>query len=853
MFDPRYGSIRRLMRRLIPFELRRRFVRFVRRRLGAAWWEAIASQSASQRALQSVLERSAPQTFDVICFPIIDWDFRYQRPQQLMTQFALAGHRVFYVRPTFRRHGAAFEISVKGPNLYEVSLFGPDRNLYTDKLSSADVTQLLSSLAALRRDLSLAATAIMVQLPFWRPLVKAARAQFGWPITYDCMDFHAGFSTNRPEMLEEEKDLILSADCTLVSSRFLEREVGGEARRRLLLRNACDYDHFARVGERTPTTPPMIGYYGAIADWFDTDLVADLAERHPEWRFVLIGSTFSADLNRLHRLSNISMVGEQPYSELPGWLEQIDVLLLPFVRKPLTEATNPVKAYEILAAGKPLVSVPIAEMIELSPLVQLASTVSEFEEEIARALAGNDAGAIEARRAFARQHTWRKRFEILEPVLRETFPLASIVIVTYDNLELNRLCLQSLLTNTNWPNFEVIVVDNASTDGTAEFLKEAAEQHRNLRVILNETNRGFAAANNQGLTTALGQYLVLLNNDTAVPRGWLSALIRHLSLDETIGIIGPVTNEVGNEAKVAVQYSNLAEMPAWAAEYTRQHDDQVFAIPMLAMFCLAMRRKVFEEVGPLDERFGIGMFEDDDYARRVAAAGYQIRCTRDSFVHHIGSASFRKLSGDDYFQLFDRNRRLYEEKWGELWQPHEDDSAKGQVLPLRARLEEIVAGVQGGARETFVFLPSEGWQVDEASQIVSIARALSEERCLVFFDCSGSRRDQFFGFQQVSRFLFLYRGPTGVLEGLHRPVVWARAYHWSILERWKDARIIYDCVSDLTQRFKEGHAKLIETALIHTSEADADSPLEVARLVLKQLSTPTSISESNAKGSMEAG
>jgi glycosyltransferase involved in cell wall biosynthesis len=314
----------------------------------------------------------------VICFPIIDWDFRFQRPQQLMSQFALAGHRVFYVKQDFREYGPSYDITIKVENVFEVSLRGPDRNVYGDSLTDHDVSELLAGLAELRRDLSLGATAIVVQLPFWRPLVEAARKEFSWPITYDCMDYHAGFSTNRPTMLEEERHLVACADCVIVSSPFLEREVGGRAKNMLLVRNGCDYDHFARVGTHSVEDVPTIGYYGAIADWFDTDLVLELARKRPDWRFLLVGSTFSADLGKLKMYGNISLVGEQPYAELPHWIEKMDVLILPFKRSALTEATNPVKAYEILAAGKPLVSVPIEEMVGLHGLVELASNADEF-------------------------------------------------------------------------------------------------------------------------------------------------------------------------------------------------------------------------------------------------------------------------------------------------------------------------------------------------------------------------------------------------------------------------------------------------------------------------------------------
>ena len=111
-------------------------------------------------------------------------------------------------------------------------------------------------------------------------------------------------------------------------------------------------------------------------------------------------------------------------------------------------------------------------------------------------------------------------------------------------------------------------------------------------------------------------------------------------------------------------------MEEFAARYTREHDGQVFDIRVAAMYCVAVRRDVFEKVGPLDERFGIGMFEDDDYSHRMRLAGYRVVCAEDAYVHHVGQASFKKLSPAEYKAIWDRNQRYYEEKWGMAWQPH---------------------------------------------------------------------------------------------------------------------------------------------------------------------------------------
>src|SRR5207244_551221 len=108
-------------------------------------------------------------------------------------------------------------------------------------------------------------------------------------------------------------------------------------------------------------------------------------------------------------------------------------------------------------------------------------------------------------------------------------PRTSIILVTYNNLVFTKIALHALLAHTS--DCEIIVVDNASTDATREYLQSLP-----IRVILNDENRGFPAANNQGLSIARGETIVLLNNDTIVPRGWLPRLIEHLK-DTSIGSI----------------------------------------------------------------------------------------------------------------------------------------------------------------------------------------------------------------------------------------------------------------------------------------------------------------------------
>jgi GT2 family glycosyltransferase/glycosyltransferase involved in cell wall biosynthesis len=615
---------------------------------------------------------------DIICFSIIDWEFRYQRPQQLMSQFAAHGHRVFYIRLDHflpSGGGTPFSVTKLKENLYEIKLAALYHQwVNLEIIERANGEALLDSLDELRRAFHIDEAIGYVQIPSWAHVALAARERWGWHIIYDCMDEWKDFPGLGRSVAEIEPQLVEGCDLLVVTAAALYEKWRTRPRPMVLARNAVDYDFYAE--HYRPNTllndprHPVIGYYGAIAGWFDLELMTEVARRRPHYTFVLLGGVFDVDTSALEALANVRLLGQRPYEEMPQYLYHFDVCLIPFKVNSITESTDPVKMYEYLSAGKPVVSVALSELEPFRDYIYLAHDRDDFLAQLDSAVAENDTEKVAERRRFAARNTWPQRYSAIMAAQQAATPRASIIVVAYNNLALTRLCIESILRHTQYLNYELIVVDNNSSDATQGYLRYLAAEHAHIHIILNSENEGFARANNQGVALSTGQYLVLLNNDTVVPPGWLSRLLRHLS-DPRVGMVGPLTNFAGNEAGIEVPYRTYAEMLAFAREHTHAHDREAADIRVLAMFCVALRRETYEALGPLDEQFRIGMFEDDDYAQRIRAAGLRVVCAADVFVHHFGQAAFKKLIADgQYDELFDENRRRYETKWKSKWTPH---------------------------------------------------------------------------------------------------------------------------------------------------------------------------------------
>ena len=624
--------------------------------------------------LEAVMEARRDKP-DVIIFPIIDWHFRIQRPQHLARELARLGHRVFYfsTQPRAGEREPGYEILEKPePGVFLCNLHhdGKPLSIYDRPMTEQSQHSLYASMRLMMEQCRVEYAAVIVDYPFWRPLAEILP---GCPLIYDCMDNHAGFSTHTKAMTREEESLLQSADAVVTTSDWLSERIGALVPH-TVIRNGAEVDAFrnaaAAASEEEGAQRPLVGYVGTIAEWFDLPIVITAARAYPQWDFVLVGATHGCDIRAAKDLPNIRFLGERPYSEVPGLVASFDVCVIPFKLTELILATNPVKVYEYLSAGKPVVAVDLPELRPLDHLVHLSVSEADFVDKLNTAMAERHDGELRAERQdWAAGQDWSSRARAFEAVIEARFPKVGVVVLTYNNLMFTQACLESLERFTGYPNWELIIVDNASSDGTPEYLKEYAKRNPRVRLILNESNLGFAAGNNCGIRAATGEHVVILNNDTYVTRGWLHGLIRHLQNDDTLGVVGPVTNNIGNEARIDIDYADMDAMAAAAEDHTFNHSRKLLPLDVAAFFCAAIRGDVLERVGLLDERFGIGFFEDDDYCRRVREATYTVAVAEDVFVHHHLSASFNEMDREKRKALFEKNRRLYEDKWGE-WEPH---------------------------------------------------------------------------------------------------------------------------------------------------------------------------------------
>ncbi|MDA8234691.1 MAG: glycosyltransferase [Clostridia bacterium] len=243
-------------------------------------------------------------------------------------------------------------------------------------------------------------------------------------LVYDCVDEHSEYTglINKTTMVEMEQKLLQESDIVFVTAPGLYETKKDYARQIYYLPNAANVKHFMKAQREDTMVPadiaslprPRIGFIGVIQDWIDLDLMAEVAGRHPEWSVVLVGPVGAGiDVSKLSALPNVHLLGRRHVQVLPNYLKGFDVCLNPFKLNELTDKVSPLKFYEYLASGKPIVTVDMPGVKGFADIVEVASCREDFVARIEAALAEESEEKVLQRLERAREHSWESRVRFM--------------------------------------------------------------------------------------------------------------------------------------------------------------------------------------------------------------------------------------------------------------------------------------------------------------------------------------------------------------------------------------------------------------------------------------------------------
>jgi GT2 family glycosyltransferase len=234
--------------------------------------------------------------------------------------------------------------------------------------------------------------------------------------------------------------------------------------------------------------------------------------------------------------------------------------------------------------------------------------------------------------------------------------LCDIIIPIWNQLAFTKDCIDSILNNTGDIGYRVVMIDNASSEDTKLYLEGVRdEETARFLLIRNENNIGFVKAVNQGIAASESPYVCILNNDTLVMDGWLAEMMKVAEGSPDIGVVNPSSNTLG-------QRPAKGEPVELYAEKMKEFCGRFVELGAAVGFCMLIKREVLQKIGPFDEIYGMGNFEDTDFSRKAIKEGY--RCVRacGAYVYHRENTSFNKIKTFD--EDFRRNRAIFEFRWG---------------------------------------------------------------------------------------------------------------------------------------------------------------------------------------------
>lgn len=333
---------------------------------------------------------------DVVCLSHLRWDFVFQRPQHLLSRFTKNGQRVFFFEePIFSDDPTHLDIQQKEENLFVLV----PRISHSDR-ENQNVTEIQKQMLD---DLIGQENLDEFVLWFYTPMAMDFAAHIEPKITvFDCMDELSAFKFAPPALIENEQRLIAKADIVFTGGQSLYEAKKDRHARVHAFPSSIDVQHFAQAREITEEPAdqksighPKLGFCGVIDERMDIELLGKMADLRPDWQFVMIGPVVKIADEDLPRRANIHYLGGKNYKELPAYFAGWDVALMPFAMNESTKYISPTKTPEYLAAGKPVISTPVRDVVRPygeKGLVEIAETAEEFVAAAEKILNRTDQG-----------------------------------------------------------------------------------------------------------------------------------------------------------------------------------------------------------------------------------------------------------------------------------------------------------------------------------------------------------------------------------------------------------------------------------------------------------------------------
>lgn len=388
-------------------------IRILLRLLGLRFLIARSIELKNKKKEYNIAKDIDEQRRSIVVLPNIPWSYRWQRPQQIFTRLAKKGFNVFYLSPITSREEYISEIS---SNIYEVHVKSSvEGNVLRDfHLDESATSEFLKSLNFLLGRYIKKESFLFVLHPVWTDIAISINNS---KKIYDLMDLYSGFPDARKELILAEEEMMKNSDMVITTANKLHDFAKSLNKKVHIVRNGSDFDMFSKIKKNGNLDGfkgnPIIGYFGAITDWVDFDLIEYLVRENMDKNFIFIGAIGTRKVRKLYKYKNVYFLGEIKYQDLSGYLAYFNVCLIPFILNDLIKNTNPVKFYEYISSGKPVVSVRLPELEKYSDICYLSKNKEEFSKNIFEALHEKNEKLIKERENVAKENSWDARVEDL--------------------------------------------------------------------------------------------------------------------------------------------------------------------------------------------------------------------------------------------------------------------------------------------------------------------------------------------------------------------------------------------------------------------------------------------------------